>query len=161
MTAEKRIISQEELKQADGSEGKPVYVAYEGRVFDVSLSQKWKTGRHMGRHTAGRDLTAELAAAPHGTEVLERFSSIGELENNSSPPVPARELPPAVSWLLHSFPILRRHPHPFIVHFPTVFMLACTFFNLLFLITGDKSYATTALHCLAGGVIFVPLAIVS
>ena len=54
-------------------------------------------------------------------------------------------------------PFLRRHPHPMTVHFPIVFMLSAVFFTFLYLITGDPSYDATALHCLAGGVIFTPI----
>ena len=43
------------------------------------------------------------------------------------------------------------------VHFPIVFMLSAGFFTLLYLITGDPSFDTTAFHCLAGGVIFTPI----
>ena len=43
------------------------------------------------------------------------------------------------------------------VHFPIVFMLSAVFFTFLYLITADPSYETTAFHCLAGGVIFTPI----
>jgi uncharacterized membrane protein len=45
------------------------------------------------------------------------------------------------------------------VHFPIVFMMACPVFNLLYLFTGVKSFETTALHCLAGGILFSLIAI--
>jgi uncharacterized membrane protein len=37
------------------------------------------------------------------------------------------------------------------VHFPIVFMFSTTVFTLLYLATGDKSFDTTALHCLGAG----------
>jgi uncharacterized membrane protein len=40
------------------------------------------------------------------------------------------------------------------VHFPIVFMFSTTVFNLLYLITGEKSFEITALHCLGAGIIF-------
>lgn len=55
--------------KADGR----VTIAYEGRVYDVSASKLWRGGRHARRHEAWGDLTAEMANAPHGPEVLEQF----------------------------------------------------------------------------------------
>lgn len=57
----------------------PAYVAYEGRVYDVSRSGEWRRGLHRDLHWAGQDLTAFLVEAPHGTETLERFPVVGIL----------------------------------------------------------------------------------
>ena len=65
-----------------------------------------------------------------------------------------RKIPRAVAWLLETNPFFRRHPHPMTVHFPIVFFLANPFFNVLYIITGNKSFETTAFHCLAGGILF-------
>jgi uncharacterized membrane protein len=70
-------------------------------------------------------------------------------------------MPKFLSRLLARYPILSRHPHPMVVHFPIVFMFAATLFNLLYLITGIKSFEVTALHCLGGGILFTPLAILT
>ena len=43
------------------------------------------------------------------------------------------------------------------VHFPIVFMLSATFFTLLYLVSGNPSFETTAYNCLGGGIIFTPL----
>lgn len=72
-------ISLEQLSHCDGKEGRPAYVAYRGFVFDVSHSSLWKEGNHQSRHQAGRDLTEEFAAAPHGTLVLARVPIVGRL----------------------------------------------------------------------------------
>jgi len=56
------------------------YVAVNGKVYDVSGSDLWEDGDHMGAHDAGRDLTAAIADAPHGVEVLEEFPVVGEME---------------------------------------------------------------------------------
>jgi len=45
------------------------------------------------------------------------------------------------------------------VHFPIVFMFSTTLFSLLYLVTGEKSFDTTALHCLGAGVCFNVVAI--
>jgi predicted heme/steroid binding protein len=68
-----------ELAHCDGKEGKPAWVAYRGRVYDVSDSFLWKGGRHMAMHEAGRDLTEALDQAPHGEDLLERVPVIGVL----------------------------------------------------------------------------------
>ena len=70
----------ESFSRFDGKEGRPVYIAHQGKVFDVTNSKLWKTGEHMKRHPAGRDLTAEIGAAPHGTEVLERYPQVGVIK---------------------------------------------------------------------------------
>ena len=65
-------ISQEELAGYNGENGKPVYVACDGKVYDVTESKLWRKGNHMKRHNAGSDLTTDIQAAPHEKDVLER-----------------------------------------------------------------------------------------
>jgi predicted heme/steroid binding protein len=69
----------EELTHYDGKEGRPAYIAYKGKVFDVSNSFLWKRGRHQALHKAGKDLTDVLREAPHGSDLLERVPLIGRL----------------------------------------------------------------------------------
>jgi predicted heme/steroid binding protein len=68
----------EELAQYDGREGRPVYVAYEGTVYDLSDSPMWVGGDHEGEHTAGHDCTAEQEDAPHDVHATE-FPQVGRL----------------------------------------------------------------------------------
>ncbi len=147
----------EELKQLNGDNGKPIYVAHQGKVYDVSKSKMWKGGLHMKRHHAGNDFTTDIKGAPHGPEVLEKYPQVGVLKEEA----PERELPGALSWLLERVPMLRRHPHPMTVHFPIVFMFSATIFNILYLITGVKAFELTALHCLGAGILFTPVAIIT
>lgn len=170
MSLELKEFTLDELAQYDGAQGRPVYLLHRGKVYDVSDSPLWAGGEHMGSHRAGGDLTAEIASAPHGLEVFERYPQVGVLKMTEEPeaaaeaeagaeaatPVPgAREF-----WerVLHKAPLLRRHPHPMVVHFPIVFLLSTTFFTVLYLLTGRKSFEVTAWHCLAGGVLFLPVA---
>ncbi len=148
----------EELAQHNGENGKPVYIVHRGRVFDVSKSGHWKGGLHMRRHHAGKDLTTDLKAAPHGEEVLERYPQAGVMKKEADA---KRRVPKVLEWLLEKFPMLRRHPHPMTVHFPIVFVFATTMFNILYVATGIKAFEITALHCLGGAVLFTPVAIVT
>ena len=151
-------FSLEDLKDFQGAEGKPGYIAFEGRVIDISASKHWHHGHHMGTHQAGHDLTREIDAAPHGPEMLERFPQVGVLKTEEKT---REEIPAFLARLFHYVPLLRRHPHPMVVHFPTVFMIATTGFTFLYLLTGYRSFETTAGHCLWGGVLFTPVAIVT
>ncbi len=72
-------FTKNELAQYDGKSGNPAYVAYMGRVYNVSDSFLWKDGVHQVFHTAGMDLTDALAQAPHKGDVLEKFPVVGIL----------------------------------------------------------------------------------
>lgn len=144
-----------ELADFNGENGKPIYIAHAGKVYDVSESKLWRNGLHMKRHKAGGDLTADIQAAPHEVDVLERYPQVGVLKKE----VVEQQLPQVLDWLLKKVPMLRRHPHPMTVHFPIVFAFCTPVFIILYLITGNKSFEMTALHCLAGGIIFSLIAI--
>ncbi|MEM3442425.1 MAG: cytochrome b5 domain-containing protein [Candidatus Bathyarchaeia archaeon] len=74
-----REFTEKELAEYNGKNGKPAYIAYNGKVFDVSTSFLWKDGKHQVFHEAGTDLTAALRQAPHGEDVLKRFPVVGIL----------------------------------------------------------------------------------
>jgi predicted heme/steroid binding protein len=69
----------EQLAKFDGRNGNPAYVAFKGKVYDVSDSSFWLGGDHLGAHQAGKDLTTEIDLAPHGPENLDRVKLVGEL----------------------------------------------------------------------------------
>jgi predicted heme/steroid binding protein len=69
----------DELKQFDGQDGRPAYVAYGGKVYDVSQSGLWQSGAHF-EHIAGKDLNQEFKNAPHGEEVFQQVQLVGELK---------------------------------------------------------------------------------
>ena len=147
-----------ELEKYDGKEGRPIYIAYQGKVYDVSNSKLWKSGLHMKRHHAGGDLTIDIQGAPHAPDVLERYPQIGTLKEEAAD-VAELEIPRSLAWLLEKYPFLRRHPHPMTVHFPIVFTFSTSIFNILYLITGIKSLEITALHSLAAGILFTAVGI--
>jgi predicted heme/steroid binding protein len=79
MTGAERKFTLEELKQYDGRDGRPAYIAYKSKVYDVTDSFLWIDGDHQGQHAAGKDLTEDMALAPHGEETLERVKLVGVL----------------------------------------------------------------------------------
>lgn len=147
-----------ELEKYDGKGGRPIYIAYQGKVYDVSDSKLWKSGLHMKRHHAGGDLTIDIQGAPHAPDVLERYPQIGTLKEEAAD-VAELEIPRSLAWLLEKYPFLRRHPHPMTVHFPIAFTFSTSIFNILYLITGIKSLEITALHSLAAGILFTAVGI--
>ena len=148
-------IDPKDLGQFNGENGRPVYVVHQDRVFDLSGSKLWKNGLHMRRHHGGNDLTTDIQAAPHGLEVLERYPQVAVLKKEN---LPERKIPDILTRLLKRFPLLRRHPHPMTIHFPIVFMFATTVFTLFYLLTGIRSFESTALNCLGAGLLFTPVA---
>ena len=71
-------LKRHQLALYNGQDKRQIYVAYEGRIYDVTESRLWRKGRHY-EHWAGQDLTEELADAPHSDAVFERFTCIGTL----------------------------------------------------------------------------------
>ncbi len=74
-----RQFTFEELKQFDGKEGRAAYVAFKGKVYDVSTSKLWKGGSHAALHVAGVDLTEDIVRAPHGEDNLSKVAVVGQL----------------------------------------------------------------------------------
>ena len=72
-------FTREELVHFNGRGGSPAYIAYGGKVYDVSGSFLWRGGKHWVRHFAGMDHTGSLGEAPHNADLLERFPVIGIL----------------------------------------------------------------------------------
>ena len=73
-----------ELAEHDGRDGRRAYIAVNGTVYDVTDSPRWEEGLHPPDHQAGKDLTEELAKAPHVRTVIERFPVIGSLEEEAT-----------------------------------------------------------------------------
>ena len=76
---ELKKLNLEELKQYNGQAGKPAYLIFEGKVYDVTDSSSWQAGNHRGVHQAGQDLTQAIKTAPHGKEVLSKVKQVGIL----------------------------------------------------------------------------------
>lgn len=78
-----------QLQKFDGSSGE-TFVGFAGVIFDVTGSRLWKQGKHMGRHTAGSDLTLDFREAPHGPEVLDKFQAVAGLKTDKVHVKPSR-----------------------------------------------------------------------
>ena len=74
-----KTFTEKELQEYDGCNGKPTYVGYQGKVYDVSKSDLFEEGEHY-EHYAGQDLTEAMGDAPHEEEVMEAFPVVGELK---------------------------------------------------------------------------------
>ncbi|MGW8122786.1 cytochrome b5 domain-containing protein [Roseivirga echinicomitans] len=75
---EVKSYTRSQLALRNGQDRPEIWVAYEGRIYDVTSSRLWKKGMHY-EHWAGQDLTHELPDAPHTEKVFEKFSVIGIL----------------------------------------------------------------------------------
>lgn len=152
-------FSSDDLAQSDGKEGRRTLVAVDGNVYDVSKSEKWANGIHMRRHQAGRDLTNEIAAAPHGREVLERFAVTGTLEKSSAgPPSGVRS---SIDAWLDRHPFFRRHPHPAIVHVPLGMFTVAPLFLIIAIVWKSGRTEWAAFCCTLIGLAAIPAAIAS
>ncbi len=152
-------MTSEELLSFNGKDGKPVYIAFQGKVYDVSKSPLWSKGLHMNRHPSGSDLTGAISAAPHGTEVLERYPQVGVLKKGV--PEELRHLPPLFQNILKKFPMAKRHPHPMIVHFPLAFLMGSSLFVLLYLFFRKPPFEIMSFYLLILGAISSPFAMVT
>ncbi|MFM7021679.1 MAG: cytochrome b5 domain-containing protein [Flavobacteriales bacterium] len=72
--------SVQELALRNGRQMKEVWIAYKGKIYDVSCSELFEKGRHY-EHDAGVDLTAEMIDAPHWDDVLNDFPIVGILND--------------------------------------------------------------------------------
>lgn len=70
-----------QLALRNGQDRDEIWVAWQGKIYDVTESRLWVNGKHY-QHWAGQDLTEELSDAPHTDAVFERFEMIGILSEN-------------------------------------------------------------------------------
>ncbi|AUI72348.1 cytochrome b5 domain-containing protein [Companilactobacillus alimentarius] len=69
----------DELKEYNGKDGKPAYVAIDGIIYDVTDVDPWKNGEHHG-NVAGKDLSEVIGHAPHKRSVLAKLNEVGKLK---------------------------------------------------------------------------------
>lgn len=143
-------ITEDELKRCDGQDGRPAYVAFGGKVYDVSGSSLWSGGMHQLHHQAGKDLTADFAAAPHDESVFQRVPQVGRLIAAEH-----KEVHPLLRFYLDL------HPHPVSIHFPIALTLTSAGFLVIYLVTGVESLVDAAYYALLTSVIVSPIAILT
>lgn len=74
------IYSKGELSLRNGQDKEEIWVAYKGKIYDLTSSKKWVGGKHYNIHWSGQDLTSELQSAPHTELVFSRFPVVGILK---------------------------------------------------------------------------------
>lgn len=75
-------LTADQLKEFDGKNGRPAYVAVNGVIYDVTQSRLWRGGEHDPSHGeawAGRDLTDVLELSPHGDKHIKQFPVVGKI----------------------------------------------------------------------------------
>lgn len=72
------VYTRSQLALRNGQDRPEIWIAFRGKIYDVSRSRLWYEGRHY-EHWAGQDLTDELRDAPHTDQVFERYDVIGIL----------------------------------------------------------------------------------
>ncbi len=75
-----RDFTREELKEYNGENGKPAYVAVKGVIYDVTYQAQWGGGTHFGVVT-GVDATEEFNQCHGGEEILAKMKVIGKLKD--------------------------------------------------------------------------------
>lgn len=93
ISAGKKEFTIEDLHSFDGKNGRPAFVAYKGKIYDVTNSKLWKDGSHVKKHLAGHDFTDVLKTAPHGEEKILSMPEVGilvEAGAKMTKPLPVR-----------------------------------------------------------------------
>lgn len=80
MSKELKEYTNSQLALRNGQDRDEIWCAYNGLIYDVTISRLWKNGKHY-EHWAGQDLTKELADAPHNENVFDKFEIVGKLQN--------------------------------------------------------------------------------
>ena len=166
-------MTKEQLKEFNGENGKPAYIGYKGKVYDLSKSDFWTGGRHMGRFQAGEDLTNSVDMSPHGEQNIFRFEEVDILEDGTTQETNTETVVPDSESMLSDMDkkmmakrqwYKKNHPHPKIIHF-SIGMFGMAFFvQVLAAVLGGKSgsfLAATSLVATAFGTLFLIPAIAS
>ena len=175
-------MTKEELKKFNGKDGQPTYIGYKGKVYDISKSDFWDKGTHMGIVFAGEDLTDKIGMSPHGEQNIFRFPEIDVLTDGDGVEAPAAEATtttdstvsetkePAVAQQTENIlsdidqkKIARmkwyrkNHPHPVTVHFPIAFFFLAFLLQILGIIFSSKVsfFSSSSLLVSLLGVLFL------
>ncbi|MBI4844512.1 MAG: hypothetical protein HY809_09350 [Nitrospirae bacterium] len=80
---ENGVFDHRTLEAFDGKNA-PAYIAFRGKVYDVSNLKLWRGGTHM-KHNAGHDLSDAISKAPHGDEKLSDLKIVGAYDKDLKP----------------------------------------------------------------------------
>ena len=70
--------SRSQLALRNGQDKPDIWVAFDGKIYDMTHSKLWRNGKHY-EHWAGQDLSEELKDAPHTETVFQKFKQVGVL----------------------------------------------------------------------------------
>lgn len=76
-----KIFTRQDLIDNNGVDGKPIYLAFAGKVYDLTNALLWQGGTHEG-HAVGLMAIEEFSEAPHGPELLQSFPVIGVYQDD-------------------------------------------------------------------------------
>jgi len=144
-----RQFTIEELAVYDGQQGRPVYIALKGRVYDATNSRLWRSGKHGVVHVAGADLAEAFPNAPHGEEVLARLPMLGFLAKKAT----LRD-----RWLKR---LDRLHPHATLVHLSVAYAVTAPFVFLGWILTGKAIFDQATRWLLTLGLVAVPFSLLA
>lgn len=170
----------EELSRYDGKDGRPAYVGYNGSVYDVSSSDMWKDGEHVGGHMAGLDLTDAMADAPHGDGVFKKFKVVGKLELGESGTA-SNEQNSYENKIATKKPQLKQtiakeqisskekwrewyqiyHPHPMMAHFPIVLHFFAAAMDVAFFFSPVEKFEQAAYYAFFSATLLGLLAMIT
>lgn len=68
-------LTLEELKEYNGKDGNPAYIAVDGMIYDVTDVSSWNGGSHNG-NKAGNELTDVLNGAPMEARFLKDWKRL-------------------------------------------------------------------------------------
>jgi len=72
MLPTERRVTLAELRHNTGERGTRKWIAFEGRVYDITDCPRWRGDLHERLHYPGQDLTTEMPEAPHKQDVFTR-----------------------------------------------------------------------------------------
>ncbi|MFT5659618.1 MAG: 2-oxoglutarate ferredoxin oxidoreductase subunit alpha [Sulfurimonas sp.] len=133
-------MTKDELSVHNGRNGKKAYIAYKGKVYDVTSSSLWKNGEHEGMHNAGLDLTPMMENAPHGDDVFEKFPVVAVFEEEKTLTHTNKESKKLLKERLRVW-YKKYHPHPMVSHFPIVLHIFAAVLDILFFFNPKEAYA--------------------
>lgn len=73
-------LTLEQLKRYDGREGRPAYIAVDGKIYDVSTEPTWGGATHFGIQ-AGNDVSKEFKSCHNDMNILSKLKVVGVLKN--------------------------------------------------------------------------------